>query len=87
MSQTSFTGESSYLSSPSSSPQLSASAMPPGSNTVYSGKGVFNETYSVDPRGNVKQSGTFTFGNAFTSSNQIMAANGFSYDSSGDLAW
>ena len=79
------TYESAYFSSSSFSATSTASTLTNGANAVTSGAGVLAETYAPDPWGNMAQSGTFTFGEGFGSNNQIASANGFSFDSVGDL--
>ncbi len=44
----------------------------------------FNETYTIDPWGNLKESGNFNFTQNFNANNQI-SASGYSYDAAGDL--
>lgn len=75
---------SSYFSSPSFSISGPAS-LSGGEGSGTPVPGGLNETYSVDPWGNMDQSGNFTFGSGFTANNQIVATNGFSYDGAGDL--
>ena len=54
-----------------------------GANAVYSGADVLNETYSVDPWGNMQQSGNFNFQQSYNPANNQI--NGYSYDAAGDL--
>ena len=61
---------------------LSGSSLAGGTNAVAPGAAPLQENYSLDPWGNMQQSGNFSFTQAFTASNQI---SGFSYDAAGDL--
>ncbi len=61
---------------------LSGSSLAGGTNAVAPGAAPLQESYSLDPWGNMQQSGNFSFTQAFTASNQI---SGFSYDAAGDL--
>ncbi len=79
------TYDSTYFSSSSFTISSTASTLTGGANAVYSGTNSFTEAYSQDPWGNMTQSGNFTFGQGFQSNNQITSANGFSFDSAGDL--
>jgi len=54
-----------------------------GANAVYSGADVLSETYSVDPWGNMQQSGNFNFQQSYNPANNQI--NGYSYDAAGDL--
>lgn len=76
------TGEPTYFSSASFGATPSGADLADGANAVYSGADVLAETYSLDPWGNMRQSGNFAFNESFTASNQVL---GFSYNAAGDL--
>ena len=60
----------------------SGSSLAGGTNAVAPGAAPLQENYSLDPWGNMQQSGNFSFTQAFTTNNQI---SGFTYDAAGDL--
>ena len=60
----------------------SGSTLTGGTNAVAPGAAPLQESYALDPWGNMQQSGNFSFTQAFTTSNQI---SGFSYDAAGDI--
>jgi RHS repeat-associated protein len=52
-----------------------------GTDPVYQGQNAIDETYSLDPWGNLQQSGNFNFVQSCNAKNQI---NGYSYDAAGN---
>ena len=82
LSVSSATGEPTYFSRASFGATPSGADLADGANAVYSGADVLAETYSLDPWGNMRQSGNFAFNESFTASNQVL---GFSYNAAGDL--
>lgn len=50
-----------------------------------SGPDAWNESYSIDPWGNMKWSGTYSFTQNFGTNNQIAPNQGYSYDAAGNL--
>ncbi len=82
LSVSSATGEPTYFSRASFGATPSGADLADGANAVYSGADVLAETYSLDPWGNMRQSGNFALNESFTASNQIL---GFSYNAAGDL--
>ncbi len=78
------TYDSQYFSGGSFPVSASGSTLTGGASAGNYGSGpdVLNESYSIDPWGNMQESGNFNFTQPFTTSNQI---SGYSYDAAGNL--